>query len=179
MRPSLRSSLVPILFAAACVPADDAAARDPDRPVVDSPREETADSTADVPGDYMELERGLFDRVNEHRLGERKPSLKWDEAVAEVARGHSRDMAAGRVGFGHDGFDARADRLRREVRWSAIAENLATNNYARHETAERAFTGLVHSEGHRRNMEGDYERTGVGVARSADGFWFYTQIFTR
>jgi uncharacterized protein YkwD len=168
-----------MVLAAACVPADDVATRDPDRPIADSPRAEAADSMTDVPGDYMELERGLFDRVNEHRLGERKPSLKWDEAVAEVAREHSRNMAAGRVGFGHDGFDARAGRLKREVRWSAIAENLATNNYARHETAERAFTGLVYSDGHRRNMEGDYERTGVGVARSADGFWFYTQIFTR
>src|SRR5271163_2887268 len=58
------------------------------------------------------VEDETFALVNEYRKANDLPLLKWSEAIAKEARGHSRDMASGVVDFGHDGFQGRVDRLK-------------------------------------------------------------------
>jgi uncharacterized protein YkwD len=173
----LRLTALILACAGACAPLDGGAAADgaarPDT-LEEAPRE------VPLGGEFVDLERELHRQVNRHRGRERLPTMVWDEAVAEAARGHSRDMAAGRVPFSHAGFERRAAELRRELGgWEAIAENLAMNDYPRDSSAVRAFWGLLGSPQHRRNLEGRFTRTGVGVARGRGGDWFYTQIYVR
>lgn len=128
---------------------------------------------------YAGMERRMFDLVNEHRARMGLPRLVYDPLVAEIARGHSRQMARGGVRFGHRGFHtrARAIRIFRASEW--ISENVAVNLFDRAASPETAVKGLLGSRKHRRNIEGEYRYTGVGVVRASNGAYYYTQMFVR
>ena len=127
--------------------------------------------------DYRDLEQAVVRSVNAYRLRRHLRALVADSALARIARGHSRDMAERRVSFGHDGFDDRVKEAERRFDFSEIAENVALNDYARARTVTVAVEGWLGSPHHRENIEGSFDRTGVGIARTADGTWYYTQIF--
>lgn len=123
------------------------------------------------------MEREVARRVNAHRSARRLAPLSYDTAVAAIARAHSRDMAARRVPMGHDGFEHRADLVERLMAFDAIAENVALNDYGAGRTVSVAVEGWLASPHHRENIEGRYTVTGVGIARSRDGTFYYTQLF--
>ena len=130
-----------------------------------------------APADYRDLERQVARQVNDYRGGKRLGKLVYDERVAAIARVHSVDMASGREKLGHTGFKDRAAAVNRMTPYDAIAENVALNDYSRPRTVAVAVQGWLHSPHHLENIAGDYDHTGVGVARSADGTFYYTQLF--
>jgi uncharacterized protein YkwD len=81
------------------------------------------------------------------------------------------------VSFGHDGFDDRANEAERHYDYSEIAENVALNNYPRPRAVAVAVDGWLHSPHHLANIEGNFDRTGVGIARAANGTYYFTQLF--
>lgn len=125
------------------------------------------------------MERRMFDLVNEHRARSGLPALRYDPLVSEIARSHSRQMANGDVRFGHRGFHARARAVRIFRRSGWISENVAVNGFDRPVSPPMAMKGLLGSRKHRRNIEGEYLLTGVGVARAPNGAYYYTQLFVR
>ncbi len=88
-------------------------------------------------------------------------------------------MAAGAVPFSHTGFTGRAQAARSVISHQGISENIAFNNFDRYRTAAVAVEGWIRSSGHRANIEGRYDVTGIGIARSTDGTYYFTQIFVR
>lgn len=127
--------------------------------------------------DERALERDVTRLVNRHRATRHLKALAYDTAVASVARAHSVAMARGRVPLGHDGFSARADQVQRFLELSEIAENVALNDYPRARTVNVAIDGWLRSPHHRENIEGAFDVTGVGIARSSNGTYYYTQMF--
>jgi len=160
LRPVL-AVLTPVMALAACTP-----------PPAASVAEQAPAS------EYGALERELFQRVSLHRDSMDLPRLRYDERLAALAREHSRDMASGAVPFSHANFQERA-RLAEALGYPSLGENLAFNDYGRDTTVQVAVTGLVASPTHRHTMEGNWARSGVGVARGPAGTWFYTQLFVR
>src|SRR5690348_17339747 len=105
-------------------------------------------------------ERALYLRVNAHRDSLGSGRLLYDRELANIARRHSQEMAAGLMPFGHTGFAARAAEAR-ELGYRSLAENVGMNGYDP-DLAERvAFEGFIHSPRHRHALEGDYRFTGV------------------
>jgi uncharacterized protein YkwD len=102
--------------------------------------------------------------------------LKIDERLVAQARVHSRNMAQGRTAFGHAGFQ---QRMRASgVAYSSAAENVAYNQgYS--DPAAQAVAGWIKSEGHRRNIVGDFNLTGIGAVTNKTGMCYFTQIFIR
>jgi uncharacterized protein YkwD len=134
--------------------------------------------TLRTPGDEISaLERDVARLVNEHRAARRLPALTPDSGLASIARSHSVAMAQGRVSLGHAGFTGRAERVEAFLAFSQIAENVALNDYPPARTVRVALEGWLRSPHHRENIEGPFERTGVGIARSRDGTFYYTQLF--
>ena len=127
--------------------------------------------------DLAGIEREVVTRVNRYRKSEGLPALKADARVAEIARGHSRAMAAGRTGFGHGGFKGRSQAVDSRVPYKRVAENVARNSRDPREVPARAVERWVDSWGHRRNIEGPYAVTGVGAAIAPDGSIYLTQLF--
>ena len=127
--------------------------------------------------DERSLEREVTRLVNQRRVSRHLRVLAYDTAVASVARAHSVAMARGCVPLGHDGFSARAGLVQRFLEFSEIAENVALNDYARARTVNVAIDGWLRSPHHREIIEGAFDITGVGIARSSNGTYYYTQIF--
>ena len=122
------------------------------------------------------MESDILRLVNRHRQSLGLKPLQLDGFESSIAAGHSRDMATGRTAFGHDGFKDRVKRIRKRnpgIRVSA--ENVAMGQMSAGEVVD----GWLHSPGHRRNIEGDFKLTGIGLARSRRGQIYFTQIFTR
>jgi uncharacterized protein YkwD len=127
----------------------------------------------------MALERQVFALINEYRQDHALPALAWNDAIADTARGHSRDMAEGRVDFGHDGFRDRVGHLRDALGGVAGAgENVLLTDDPR-DLARSAVTQWLHSPPHLHNIRGNFSYSGIGVWASADGTIYFTQIFLR
>ncbi len=112
--------------------------------------------------------------VNQFRHKKRLPPLTMNNYIAAEAERHSRDMASGRTAFGHGGFDGRMHRIMNKFAPSGSgAENVAYGNVS----AEAVVNMWIHSPGHRRNMLGNYNLTGIGIASGRGGTLYFTQIF--
>lgn len=125
------------------------------------------------------LEAQAHRRINAHRRAKGLPPLEYDARIAAAARRHSEAMAAGKVRMGHEGFEARGNRIAEAIPLKAMAENVGFNTYPVDRAVPEAVSGWLASPGHRENIEGDYDLTGIGVARGPRGAWYYTQIFVK
>jgi uncharacterized protein YkwD len=127
----------------------------------------------------FELERETFALINDYRRAHDLAPLAWNAAIAEAARGHSRDMAEGRVDFGHGGFGDRVDRLRKllpDVR--GAGENVLYTDDP-NDLARNAVSEWLHSPAHLHNIRGDFNCSGIGVWESREGAIYFTQIFVK
>ena len=123
-----------------------------------------------------ELERELLGLLNEHRAGRGLAPLAPHPALADLAREHSRAMAGGGRPFGHDGFEERSAAAAAAYPLRAFAENVAYHSDAPR-LAGRIASGWIASPPHRANLEGAFDATGIGAARSPAGVWYLTQLF--
>ena len=126
------------------------------------------------------LEREVFALINIERRKHRLADLAWNERLAELARLHSQNMAREKF-FSHRGSDGsmvddRADRIGLGS-WRAIGENIA---YMRgyDNPAELAVEKWLESTAHRKNLLGaNWKESAVGVAITADGTYYFTEVF--
>lgn len=129
--------------------------------------------------DIAALERRAFDGANRYRARHGLPALRWDDALARIARAHSEDMAARRY-FEHvdpEGRGPAARVLAAGLAFSTVAENISTNRGV-DDPAQTAVEGWIDSPPHRENMLLDrVSRSAVGAAAAADGAIYFTQLF--
>lgn len=124
--------------------------------------------------DFTVMQQSILQEVNNYRATKRLKPLQMVPLITEAALKHSRDMGRGRVSFGHDGFDDRMDKIMRKIdNANACAENVAFGKF----TAQEVVKRWIQSPGHRKNIEGNYNMTGIGVVRGKDGYPYFTQIF--
>jgi uncharacterized protein YkwD len=123
------------------------------------------------------VERQVHDQVNRHRRSRGLAPLTANADLTTLAREHSIRMALGAVPVGHESFESRFDAAREAIGIRGMSENVATNNFPAATTAIQVVQGWVGSEVHRRNLEGGFQLAGVGVARSATGEYFVTQLY--
>ncbi len=135
-------------------------------------------SSSSNPGE-SEVEREVFDLVNQHRVPIGFEALEWNETIAGECRVHSRNMASGSVPIAHDGFDQRMANISNTIPYTLIGENVAYCNIGSGGSASPAslaLNGWVNNPPHRDNIEGNYNLTGVGVAKDGNEYYI-TQIF--
>ncbi|KJH69756.1 CAP domain-containing protein [Aliterella atlantica] len=122
------------------------------------------------------VEKAIYSQVNQYRASRGLPPLTANTRMSEQARIHSQNMASGKVAFGHQGFAGRVTAV--AIPYSSAAENVAYNQgYS--DPATQAVQGWIKSTGHRQNMEGNFNLTGIGVATNAKGQYYFTQMFIR
>lgn len=124
------------------------------------------------------IEQTVHTQINDYRTKKGLPKLTLDERISNIARTHSQNMANGTVPFSHNGFSERVKAISTMIPYSSSAENVAYNmGYS--DPATKAVQGWLNSTGHRQNIEGNYNLTGIGVAKNAKGQYYFTQIFIR
>jgi uncharacterized protein YkwD len=112
--------------------------------------------------------------INKHRGEKGLSKLQMDAFISEIAEKHSRQMANGTVPFGHKGFDKRVKTISKHIdHINGFAENVAYGNIGAKEVVQM----WLGSKGHRKNIEGNYKLTGIGIAATRDGTLYFTQIF--
>jgi uncharacterized protein YkwD len=122
------------------------------------------------------MDREILVYVNLHRKSIGLKPLLMSNIESRIAAKHSYNMATGKVPFGHKDLKKRMDLIASQVGYiSATGENVASGQM----DAREVVDGWLHSPGHRRNIEGDFTLTGIGIAKDAKGLIYYTQIFTR
>lgn len=116
----------------------------------------------------------ILAEINAYRVKRGLLPLKMNHLISGEAKNHSYNMATGIIPFSHDGFNKRAQRLYQQFKQTrAIAENVAYNN----RDAETVVKQWLTSAGHRKNIEGNFNLTGIGIARNKNGLVYVTQIF--
>ncbi|HKG98444.1 MAG TPA: CAP domain-containing protein [Pyrinomonadaceae bacterium] len=123
------------------------------------------------------LERQAFNAINSERARMGLPPLVWDGQLCRVARRHSENM--GRLNFfdhqGPDGTDL-LDRVS-GINWKSLGENIAYNQ-GENDPAGTAINQWMHSPKHRANiLRGNFTHSAIGIARTADGRVYLTQVF--
>ncbi|MEH1969722.1 MULTISPECIES: CAP domain-containing protein [unclassified Nostoc] len=126
--------------------------------------------------DTASIEQSVFSQINEYRASIGKPALTRNSAIDNQAKIHSQDMASGKVAFGHGGFSQRIKAT--GISYRTAGENVAYNQ-GRSDPATRAVQGWLKSPGHLANIKGDFNKTGIGVAKNSAGRVYLTQIFFR
>lgn len=123
-----------------------------------------------------ELQKDILYYVNQYRSSLGKKQLTFVDPAIAQADTHSANMAAGRTAFGHDGFEQRIAAISKTLGGvNAAAENVAYGKLS----AKAVVDMWLKSPGHKKNIEGDYNLTGIGTARKSDGTVYFTQIFLR
>jgi uncharacterized protein YkwD len=139
-------------------------------------RPETSMNTNVASSAITNLEKAVNQQINQYRASKKLPPLSVDPQMTQIARIHSENMANGKATFSHDGFEGRAKAI--TIPYQSVAENLAYNmGYS--DPVRNAVEGWIKSEGHRKNMEGQFNLTGIGIAKNAKGEYYFTQLFVR
>ena len=158
---------VVIVMVASCTPATKPAST----PVEKKENPETI--VANIAPAYEEQ---ILNAVNNYRKKKGLPVLQSNFVISAEARKHSMNMATRRTPFGHNGISARTKIITGKVNGvSFVAENVAHGSMS----AQEVVNGWIQSSGHRKNMEGNYTLTGIGVARNQKSELYFTQIFAR
>lgn len=117
----------------------------------------------------------ILSSTNQYRKSNSKPALQMRDDLNNIARKHSQNMANGRTGFGHDGFEQRHDKVKKIFQACTMSENVA---YGKMDGAA-VVSMWKGSAGHRKNLLGDYKYIGIGVATDRKGVTYFTQIFVK
>lgn len=127
---------------------------------------------------HTALVQSIHRQINEYRQSRNLPPLTLNSQISAQAFAHSQAMASGKVPFSHDGFEQRVQVIRQTIPYRAAAENVAFNQgYSNPDV--QAVQGWLKSPGHRVNIEGQYDLTGIGIAQNPQGEYYFTQIFIR
>jgi uncharacterized protein YkwD len=125
------------------------------------------------------MEAALHRSVNHFRSEQRLIALTRHAALDAVARAHSQDMAA-RSYLSHESPEGHnwVDRLEHAgiEGFTLAGENVGRTN--RPNPNREILNGWLTSPAHRRNLTArPYNYTGLGIARTPDGTFLYTQVY--
>jgi len=116
--------------------------------------------------------------VNKYRASIGKEPLREFKVMDNEATIHSNNMANHIIGFGHTDFDKRLQHIYANIENPlGASENVAY--FPPSKSPEQVVTMWLTSRGHRHNIEGDYNLTGVGVVVDKHGWIYYTQEFAK
>lgn len=120
------------------------------------------------------IEAEILRLINEHRSSNNMEQLEMNGRISESAADHV-DYMLNQGEISHDNFSARSKELMDALDGRGIAENVAYG----YPSAEAAVEGWLKSPGHRENIEGKYNTTGIAVKTNEDGVQYFCQIFMR
>lgn len=123
------------------------------------------------------MENDVLRYVNQYRAKKGLATLRVDPRITTECRKQCEQMA-GRGKISHRNFSIRCFNLRYNFPYADVAENIGVN-YGFHDPARKITDGWIFSPGHRENMEGCYNLTGVGAVKTNEGKYYFSQIFVK
>lgn len=122
------------------------------------------------------IEQAILHHINAYRTQHGLNALTMDARISKEAKQHSLDMARHKMPFGHTAFLSRIKHIHNSIKNSgAGAENVAYN----YKDAQDVVKNWLRSPGHKSNIDGNYDLTGIGIARDSKGKIYFTQMFIK
>ncbi|WP_367874739.1 CAP domain-containing protein [Luteolibacter sp. Populi] len=122
------------------------------------------------------LAAGIQKEANAYRKSMGKSGLSRHAGLDQLAQRHSEDMLA-RNKRDHNGFGYRSDESAARYGMGSVAENVLDWHGKSAPSASAMMRVWIDSSGHRKNLLGEWNATGIGVARDGKGGTWATQIF--
>ncbi len=123
---------------------------------------------------YSEIESEILTAVNNYRKSKGLSELQRVDDITVQAEDHTFYMVEKNV-VNHDNFILRYNALVQEIGAKSVSENIAYG----YGTAEGVVQAWIDSEGHKKNIEGDFSHFGIAVERDANGKNYFTNIFVK
>lgn len=120
------------------------------------------------------IEIEIMELINEYRISKGLNALNNNNIVKGKAFSHT-DYMIKNDNVSHDNFFSRKNYLVNNIGANKVSENVA---YA-YTSAQSVVNAWVRSEGHRKNLEGDFTHFEVSAEQNAEGKWYYTNIFIK
>jgi uncharacterized protein YkwD len=118
------------------------------------------------------LELSVYHQINQYRQSQNLPPLTIDPIFSARARMHSQKMAkTGQISH-------IIDSATQQRNYPTAADNVASSrDYPNPDVL--AVQDWISSPAHHQNAVGHYNLTGIGVAKNAQGEYYFTQIFVQ
>jgi uncharacterized protein YkwD len=123
---------------------------------------------------YSEIEVEILDELNIYRKALGLGELRSMAELSVESEGHNKYMIDEGV-VSHDNFSLRASQLMNQIGAKAVGENVGYG----YRTSEAVVNAWLKSEGHRKNVEGDYTHFGISVRQDENGKNYFTNIFIK
>jgi hypothetical protein len=118
----------------------------------------------------------ILNGVNHYRMLHLLSPLKLNPNLSKIAAQHSQNMANHVYPFGHIGFDKRFAKIRQVLPNTLQASENVAYGY---KSIDAVVTGWEHSPGHRANILGPFNQTGIAIAYDNQHRPYYTQVFAK
>jgi uncharacterized protein YkwD len=123
---------------------------------------------------YSQIEIEILNGVNDYRISKGLSELKRVDGITFLAADHN-DYMIETKDVSHANFSYRYTTLVNSIGAKSVSENIAYG----YRTANAAINAWVNSEGHRKNLEGNFTHFGISVAQDENGKNYFTNIFAR
>ncbi len=120
------------------------------------------------------IESEILSRVNDYRVANGFSSLNKLQAIKSQTSNHTNYMVD-KDKVSHDFFFQRKEYLNKNANAIGVGENVAYG----YSTAESVVNAWIKSDGHKKNIEGDFTHFEVTAEKSSDGKWYFTNIFVK
>ncbi len=134
---------------------------------------------ADDQFEMTKEEKAVVELTNKEREKENLPALKPHPLLFKAAREHSKNMAKqDKLEHVLDGVKPHERVQKTGYKGGFVGENIAGGRAPF--PPREAMKLWMESEGHKANiLKKEYECIGIGIARSASGEMYYTQVFAK
>ena len=120
------------------------------------------------------IEVETLELINDYRVSQGLNALGDMNIVKSVAYSHTDYMLENNE-ISHDNFFKRSEYLKSHTGAARVSENVAYG-YSSAQTLVKAWLA---SEGHRKNIEGDFTNFDISAEQNEEGRWYYTNIFIK
>lgn len=123
---------------------------------------------------YSQIEIEILKGVNDYRVSKGLSVLKKVDGITFLAADHNDYMIENK-NVSHDNFSYRYTTLVNSIGAKSVSENIAYG----YRSADAALNAWINSDGHRKNLEGNFTHFGISVSQDENGKNYFTNIFAR
>ncbi|WP_299715963.1 CAP domain-containing protein [uncultured Tenacibaculum sp.] len=143
-----------------------------------SSNEENVDTDVDIntenPTNEIDYENQILNLLNDYRANKGLARLDVLDIIKTQTDEHT-DYMISQGDISHDNFSSRSAYLQQNADARNIGENVAFG----YNNAQSLVNGWINSDGHRRNIEGNFTHFHLTAKQNNNGTWYYTNIFIR
>lgn len=136
--------------------------------------DETTQITLEVAPEAKIIEIEILELINDYRIGLNLTPLNNLNIIKSVAYTHTEYMLESND-VSHANFYQRSLALTENASAINVGENVAYG----FSNAQSVVNAWINSDGHRANIEGDFNYFDVSAEQNAQGKWYFTNMFIK